>query len=125
MGVAFNWRLCNRLKAKPRLSENRASCFRIEQLEPRLLLSADLVPQPDTVPSSQDPNNSAIVLLQDSVTGGECRVASVEWDQPETATSDEWRVTNGESLAPLVAEAVDQLSKLGFSAEELQRAGEA
>src|SRR5574341_1638537 len=92
-------------KSRFRSTQSRASPFRVEQLEPRILLSADLVPQPDLTSSSQDSNDSAIVLFQDS-TSGEGRVSSDEWNQPETRNS-QLETLSCESVTPLLNEAVE------------------
>ena len=123
----------NESKAKTQLAENPASRFRIEQLEPRLLLSADLAQQPDLPDSPQNSNDSAIVLVQDlpatekitiDPTSGEWRVTSDEWNQPETRNPKP-ETLSSEAVKPLVDEAISQLAQFGFSGEELQRARDA
>ena len=106
-------------RAQTRTWQNRTSRFRVEQLEPRILLSGDLLPQPEIASTASEQNEVAIVL-----TGDESRVSSVEWNQPETSESPSLD-PRPSILDPLIAEAVDQLSRIGFSAEELQRAREA
>ena len=90
-----------------RSAQPRQSRFRVEQLEPRILLSAEVLPP--TVASPQDQSNISAPAI----------VEYLPADSTVTVNFD------SESIQPLVDEAVNQLSGLGFSAEQLDRARQA
>ena len=120
-------------KSTARLTQNHVSRFRVEQLEPRILLSGDLVPQADISASVQNFDNSAIVLIRDQQPTEYITLDFSAWEtkttetrnlKPDTfdaqpSTLDTPNLTPetlaSEALKPLVNQAVDQLSNLGFS----------
>ena len=124
-------------KAKIRSGQNHVSRFRVEQAATADTAQRRSPTQPDPSASSQDQNETAIVLFQDQPAGENTTIDLTAWEsQPTTAsptaTDDqglkpETRNPKPETIAseavrPLVNQAVDQLSNLGFSAEQLDRA---
>src|SRR5262245_4817523 len=120
-------------KAKVRLSTNHPSRFRVEPLEPRILLSSELLPQPDPAPTSEEQNDGAIVLIQEQSFNENSTIELAAWNSQPTETrnlapgSSDLQPSAPDALSsdrikPVVDEAVDQLSNLGFSAEQLEQA---
>ena len=106
VGLALSrFRQPNKANSIVRLNPNPPSRFRVEQLEPRLLLSGDLVPQSDLTASSQDQSDSAIVLVEEQPSSENITIDLTAWNSetpetrnptPETSvTSGEWRVEHG------------------------------
>src|SRR5215813_712717 len=64
-----NLRLGNESKTKIRSRQGVASRFNIEQLEPRILLSGELAPQPEVGSAVDQPQLAATVLILESTNG--------------------------------------------------------
>ena len=114
IGAAIsNLRQRRESKPKTRSGQNHVSRFRIEQLEPRILLSADLIPEAITLIQDQS-NLIAPAIVQQLP--AESKI-SVSFDTNPTDNE-----TANSFIQPLVNAAVDQLSGLGFSTEQLDQA---
>src|SRR5262245_16419152 len=112
---------------KVRSRANSASSFRVEQLEPRILLSADIVPQATDVNVPQQSNLVGPAIIEQLTADPQI---SIQWDctgesADQSKPSPVTNPPNAQSLQPLVGAAVDQLSGLGFSNEQLEHARQA
>src|SRR5262245_37797098 len=114
-------------KTSARLRQNRASPFRIEQLEPRILLSGEVAPQEAAITLIQNQSTlSEPAIVEQLATESKVTVSLDQWNEtiPDTRTPTPNTITS-ETLEPLVNQAVKQLSQFGFSAEGLKRAQDA
>jgi hypothetical protein len=92
-------KLCECSRRKP-VAQPRPSRFRVEALEPRLLLSADLIPQADlTAASYEELNSGAIVWFQEQPIAEKITIDLNAWDA-QTIESPSPAITSDAGYQP-------------------------
>src|SRR5262245_15451772 len=104
-------------------SQARTSAFRLEPLEPRLLLSSDTLPEIGAIVSLDD-IPSVDMPFEDPISTDVYPTLDWKFDDPEApedkSGGEETSLTFS-SIAPLIATASERLHSLGFSSEQLEQ----